>query len=666
MMNLTKRVSSKEMPASEVKFLWKKIDRKFKDVTLDTETSGIPNELFQTQDDIPLRLLGIDDKLNALGGLNSQEIVNQMLNQTPQNAQRRARYKQLNDSLSHPEITGALNIYADEATTEDQNGDFIHVLHDDEELVEVVEAMFERIGVYNKAWHIIRNMCSFGDDFYEPIISQNLKRIVKLVFAPREYIERAEENGDLVGFKIANEDLINPTSQIVWQANYLSQSETERQLIFPFRLVHFRIESSKYMPYGESIIDSVIASIEMLSAMEKALLLARITRAPERRIFNIDVGTLTGEAAIKYANAVMNNFKNKRRLDLFLRDKIDYQRDIWGVTEDIVIPKRAGSENNTIDTLQQLNQPSTEDLDWIRDKIFPGVGIPRQYLIDDSFANANLNLSSKSVPFAKRIRRIQRYFIRGLYKLAYIELRLQGYSVHKIRDLVILMNNPSNIDEKERMEIQTGRWNLITAMKSLNAEKVFVPDYIIYKEVLQLGDEEVVEWMKLCELQAAGKNIFEAFPEDERPEGSEDLVGQQPGGEQAGGAGAPMPPGTEGGAPQEGGEEAPAEGEQEVPQDVEAALGPPPGAETAEYKNEFKTVVLYNEALKTKERFIKFIEQQKQQIHFKAIQEVAEVVKRQQQRKNKIKRSVFMEEIELSGEFNGLEQVYSNIKLLID
>lgn len=650
----------KNLTKQEVQFLLKKIDRKLKSVTPDTEVSGKPNEALQSLDELPLTLHGVDGIINAMGALSAHEIVNQLELKQESIGERKVRYERLNESLAHPEIAGALNIYADEATTEDKDGEMIHIIHSDEEVVQIVDELFLRVGIYDKAWHMIRNMCAFGDDFYELVISRDTSRILKLLPIPREYISRKEKNGELIGFELFDFETAQKQSSYFFSVNYNTKKEEEDKLIYPFRILHFKIPSSKYGVYGEAVTDCVLSTIEQLQTMERAMLIARVTRAPERRIFSIDVGTLQGEAAIKYTKQVMDGFRNKRRLDVYTKQKIDFAKDIFGVTEDIAIPKRAGTEGNKIDTLPQLNDPNTEDLNWVRDKMFPGLGIPRQYLFDDTFANANLNLSSKSIPFAKRIRRIQRYFLIQLYKIAYIELKLHGYGRETIGELILLMNNPSNLDEKDRIELETVKWNLITSMKALNAERVFIPDYIIYKEILKLNDNEIVEWMKLSQLQAAGKNIFMAMPEDERPEGSEELEEAPPpapegAAPEAGGVAAPT--GGEAGAPPAEGapEEAP-EGNAPIPSDVVSQLGPPP--ETAELKPEIDKDNVYAEAINKKRQFLKSLTERKIKAITEEIKQTQEYIANRVEPTTPVRSNFSVEELEITGDFGGLNEVF--------
>lgn len=549
--------------------LWKKLDDLLEKSTTDDELVGEPDYKTHPDDLVPALLSDHPDleDTNALGAWNAQKIYRYFETEEEKRNRRIERYKKIDSALHHPEINGAVNIYADETTAEDQDGKVIHVISENEKVKEKLEDMFARVGIEDKLWTMARNMCAYGDEYWEVIVNKSKDKILSLYKIPRELIERVEKNGVLQGFKsYPHRDKMQDKFYYyrVRRPDYIagrSQSASipgeenipEDMLIYPFRVLHFRVESTRYGIYGESILTSVLSVIEELSLMERALVIARVTRSPERRIYNIDVGQLHGEKALRYAREAVEALRKRKVLDLGT-NKVNTNKDFFGASEDIVIPKRTGTEGNSIDTLPQLNQPAPDDLEYIRDRLFPGLGIPRSYLYDDQFAHANLNLSSKDVKFANKIRRMQRFILTQLYKLCRLELKLQGMKDKELDNFEILMNNPSTIHEKEQLEIELQKWTLVGNIKGLSAEQVFYPDYLIYKNYLKLSDEEIVELLKIAQLQQNQGNIFDAMPEDNRPEGAEDLASATP----------PPAEGAEGGG---------------IPGEAAAALGEPPPAE---------------------------------------------------------------------------------------
>lgn len=555
---------------NEVQQKWNKFNDTLKRKITDPEIVGEPDYKFHEPDVIPL-ILRDEEELG-------QKIQRWMDEQSEKRFERIDRYQQLRISMENPEIIGGINIYADESCTENLQGEIFHVISDDEKLKEIIEKMIDRVGLHDKIWSIARNMCAYGDEFYEVVLSQDLSQILKIVRIPREMIERIEKNGTLQYFKP-----IDPVELENDQKNRFSGSssfsyyhkytrEEEKSQIHPYRVLHFKIDSEKYGIYGEAVIDPILKVIEELRLMENAMLISRITRAPERRIFNINCGQLQGEKARQYCKKAVEGIKEKKTLDFNVPNKLTSQRNIFAQSEDYVLPFREGSEKNSIETLDAAsNLGDIADVEFIRDRIFPGLGIPRQYLFDDQFANANINLSSKSQPFAKKIRRIQRFLLFNIYKLAIIELKLKGRPNEDLENFEIVMNNPSTIDEREWITLEAERWNLITTIRSLNGETVFFPDYYIYKDILKKSGDEIVEMLKLNQLQVAGQNMFNAFTPEERPEGAEELAGPEgeAGGEEMGGEEIPPEVGAELGPPPEG-----AEGEEAPPEEELASVQP--------------------------------------------------------------------------------------------
>ena len=457
---------------------------------------------------------------NILKGLDeSQDLSN-----------RDKRYDRLMKASDHPEIDGALKIHADEATTKNIKGEIYNVYHDNIEIKKRVLNLFDRIGLQDIAWQSIYNFCLLGDEFREIIFSLDGKKIMNINYIPPKLISRIERNSVLQWFEPREPtsnyaDLNNFGGSYYWDYTKTVKDKDKEQIrIEPFRILHSRIPSFKYSPYGESVIDKQVAVIEKLNLMEQGLLIARLTRSPERRLYNIAVGNLHGEKAIQEALRVTERLKRKKILDFFNGGKVDKTVDFWGNVEDIIIPRRAGEEPSTVDTLPGINNTSENgDIEFIRDRLFPGF-VPRQYIYDDSFANANQALSNKNIPFAKKIRRIQQFHLQQIYKLAVIELSLAGFSKEEISSLSITMNNPSNLDEKERLEVQNTVWGLVSSIKGTNSDETpFFPDYLIYKDILNLSNEEILLIQKLNLFQKDKKNSFYVLPKEERPFGYEEL-----------------------------------------------------------------------------------------------------------------------------------------------
>lgn len=504
-----------------IKAAFRDIHRKLLDVTIDDEIVGEPDwdNLADEKSPLVRRWLNLSDDDSLLKKLN-EKLENSYNNEYD----RIARYTRLQKASKHSEVKGALTIQADEALSQDSNGNIFNIHCSDNEVIEIIEDMIGRVGLEDgtKSWQHIYNMCLFGDEFNEVVIARNKRMIHSIRYIPREMLIRVEKNNVLQHFKV-NSNFAQANQQYYELIN--ASIKNKKEIIDPFRILHWKIDSTTYYPYGESVIDAVLPVIEELQLMEKALVIARIVRSPERRIYNVNVGQAQGMDVIKYANEIVKNMKRKKILDGFNSNRYDEQNDFFSGTEDLVIPRRAGEEPNTVDTLPQLNVAPPDDLEWVRDRLFPGLQVPRQYLFDDTFTNANVNLSNKSVRFAKFIRRIQKFYLYNIYKLAIIELRLRGLNKSRYEDLQITMNNPSNLDELQKLELENQRWSITTTIKSLNSDPLnpMVSDYNIFKTIFNKGDSEILDIMKMAKAQGKGLNIFQFLPKDQRPEGYEIL-----------------------------------------------------------------------------------------------------------------------------------------------
>ena len=693
------------MKKDKLKSAFLKIKEKLGDKVTDDEIVGQPVIDKKKKDLIPLTSIFSDDNTDRI----SKKILTYLSNIETSN-DREEKYAKVDNYLNFPEVDGVLDIYVNETLMNGIDDKTVNVYSANKKVMDIVNDLFYRLGIEDKAYEIIKNFIAYGDEFYEIVFSKNLKKITNINRIPRQFVGRTERNGILQNFFIKDTNTVKNTNNFSYNFNlsYGQVEKEDKKKIEPFRILHWKIPSAVNDPYGKSILESIFTVIEELKMMEQSLLIARITRAPERRIYNVNVGQAQGEKGIAYAREIVSRLKKKRILDASNNKDLELMTDIMGSIEDIVIPKRIGEEPSTVDTLPQLNDPGQlADIEFIRDRLFSGIGIPRQYLFDDTFANANTNLSNKNIQFAKRARRIQKFFIYNLYKLAIIQLRILNINPKFYKDLSITMNNPSNIDEREKIETENSRWGLISSMKSLNADKVFYNDFFIYKEILKMSDNEVLELLKYNLIQQNDANPFAFMPEDKRPEGYQilDQLKNPPqaeeGGENMGMEG--MPPGEEEipqevqdqfGAPPEEipneedlGEPPPIEGE-EAPPTEEEDFGEMPTEEEPEeepeeteiselakysFKEKRKTIYLEKQkSLSLKKKVlnkINSIEKEKEanEIENKnkqkeEIKGIAKMLNKMKKKKRKIKNNFSLEYIENNNEFIGLNKIINKDK----
>ena len=254
-------------------------------------------------------------------------------NQIYTGGDRRLRLQEYEAMATYDLISSALDIYADNACQKDLDGKVVQIYSSDNNIQEELEELFYRkINIDSILWKIVRSLCLYGDYFSEIIIQQNKKGILYLKPLPPKTIWRVESNGYLRGF--------------------IQQIPNGSPVHFsPFHMVHWRLPSSvhSFAPYGYSVLEPARRPWRQLVLMEDAMVVYRVTKAPERRIFNIDTGNLPTAAADAFVEK--QRMKFRKRSFINKNGQMDYRANTMPPDEDFWIAKKNGSEGTTIDVL---------------------------------------------------------------------------------------------------------------------------------------------------------------------------------------------------------------------------------------------------------------------------------------------------------------------------
>ena len=141
----------------------------------------------------------------------------------------------------------------------------------------------------------------------------------------------------------------------------------------------------------------------MLSMMEDAMLLYRLERSIERRIYKVNVGLIDDADVPGYLQDFMNNVKRAPIIDP-QTGQIDLRKNFLDVSADYVIPVRNGQDPTDISTLQSAqNQTSMDDIEYMRDKIMAGLMVPKSYLNFQEAEGKGQNMSLMDIRFNRRI-----------------------------------------------------------------------------------------------------------------------------------------------------------------------------------------------------------------------------------------------------------------------
>lgn len=248
-------------------------------------------------------------------------------------------------------------------------------------------------------------------------------------------------------------------------ARHMAHGNQNMELLDEFEVAHFRlIGDSNYLPYGKSMMEGARKTWKQLTLMEDAMLIHRIMRAPEKRIFKIDIGGLGPAEVEPFMQKIIAKMKKTPVID---RDTGEYNLrfNMQNMTEDFFLPVRGGDSGTEIDTLQGMQMEMTEDIEYLRNRMMAALKVPKAFLGYDEALNSKATLAAEDVRFARTIERIQRTLISELTKIGLVHLYVQGFKAEDLVDFELNLTNPSMIYEEEKIELWNNKVGLASSIK---------------------------------------------------------------------------------------------------------------------------------------------------------------------------------------------------------
>jgi hypothetical protein len=225
---------------------------------------------------------------------------------------------------------------------------------------------------------------------------------------------------------------------------------------------------------------------KQLSLMEDAMLINRIMRAPERRIFKIDVGNIPPAEVDTHMRTIMDKMKKIPYIDE-KTGEYNLKFNMENMLEDYYLPVRGGESGTNIESLPGLqNDGQIEDIEYLRNKMMAALKIPKAFLGYDEGVEGKATLAAEDVRFARTIERIQKIFVSELTKIAIVHLYSQGFKNEELVDFSLTLTSPSIIYEKQKVEIFNDKIGLATNMK----ESTLFSEQYIYENIFNMSANE--------------------------------------------------------------------------------------------------------------------------------------------------------------------------------
>ena len=241
----------------------------------------------------------------------------------------------------------------------------------------------------------------------------------------------------------------------------------------------------------------------MLSLMEDMMLIYRLERSIERRVYKIYVGAIDDADVQSYVQEIANNFKRTPIIDP-MTGQVDLRKNLLSVDQDIFIPVRDQNAPTPIDTLAAAqNLTAMDDIKFVQNKLFTALGIPKTFLNYEEGAGDGKNLALMDIRFTRRINRIQQAFLMELTKVATIHLYLLGFH-DELTNFSLSMNNPST--QAEQLEIENIQ-KKISAMRDAVADPgngiPIMSATRALKEIMKWSDKDIQSNLEEIRLEKA-------------------------------------------------------------------------------------------------------------------------------------------------------------------
>ena len=427
---------------------------------------------------------------------------------------RMARYSDFSEMEATPEISSALDIYSEECVSPDVEGQVLHIYSENRMIKKILHELFyDTLNIdFNLAmW--ARNLCKYGDFFLFNDIHPEYG-IINVFPIPISEMEREE------GFDKDDPGAVR--FRWVTQGNRVLEN---------WQVSHFRLlGNDAFLPYGSSVLEGARRVWRQLILIEDAMLVYRVIRSPERRVFYIDVGNIPPENIADYLEQAQTSLKRNAVIDK-TTGQVDLRYNPLSVDEDYFLPVRGGDTGTRIDTLAGgSNTTAIEDVEYIQKKLFAALKIPKAYLGYDEDIGAKATLAQEDIRFSRTIQRIQKTIISELNKIAMIHLYTHGYTEESLLDFELKLSNPSSIAQQQKLELIRTKFDIASGMPEGYVDREWVR-----KHILDLNDDEIAriekgrDKDKLRDMELEGLMLPEketfGFGDEEEGEGGGDMIG---------------------------------------------------------------------------------------------------------------------------------------------
>ena len=391
-------------------------------------------------------------------------------------------------------VASALDILADESTLKNDMGEVLSIRSSDDDIQKILYNLFyDVLNIEFNLWSWIRQMCKYGDFFLKLEISEKFG-VYNVIPYSAYHIERKEnfdpEHPTKVIFNYNPEGYFGGSSGYYYSPN----QENQNQVTFDnYEVAHFRLLSDlNYLPYGRSYIEPGRKLFKQYTLMEDAMLIHRIVRAPEKRIFYMNVGGIPPNEVENFMQKTISTMKRTPHMDE-KTGEYNLKYNVQNMLEDFYIPVRGNDSATKIDTTPGLQYDGITDVEYLRDKLFAALKVPKAFMGYDENTDGKATLAAQDIRFARTVERIQRIVVSELYKIALVHLYSQGFTDEQLVNFDLSLTTPSIIYDQERIALLTEKVTLANSI----AENNLLPSDWVYDNIFHLSEDQYDEYREL-------------------------------------------------------------------------------------------------------------------------------------------------------------------------
>jgi hypothetical protein len=284
-------------------------------------------------------------------------------------------------------------------------------------------------------------------------------------------------------------DLDNPYSvrfEVEEQNTNAISQRNQTKFLDSFQVAHFRLlTDTNFLPYGRSLLEGARKTWKQLTLMEDAMMIHRIMRAPEKRIFKIDIGNIPPAEVDSYMANIIDQMKKVPYVDE-QTGEYNLKFNMQNMLEDYYLPVRGGQSGTEIDSLSGMEFGGIDDIEYLKNRMLAALKVPKAFIGYEEGVEGKATLAQEDIRFARSVERIQKIVLSELTKIAIVHLYSQGYTDEDLVDFELELTTPSIIYEQEKANLWSEKVSLVSDMKDLK----MISQEWMYKNIFNMSDEE--------------------------------------------------------------------------------------------------------------------------------------------------------------------------------